>query len=196
VVVLVGGLALAGVTAVLAPDYGALVIYGLYAIPAHLLISFLANEPMLLATAKSYPAPLVALAGTMGCVVAIVLDYALIGWFVNRRLVREEIEDSRGIRAAQRLFGRAPFVLIALSAVLPVPFYPAKILSIARGYSLRRFIAALVLGRFPRFWFLAVIGDRVQASNSALGSAAAALALIGGWGIWRTVRRNRREKKA
>jgi membrane protein YqaA with SNARE-associated domain len=188
-------LGVAGVTAILAPAYRGLAFYGLYAIPAHLLISFLANEPALFAAARSYSAPLVAIAGASGCGVAIVLDYALIGWFVNRRLVRMEMEDSRVLRKVQRGFGRAPFVLILLSALLPVPFYPAKILAIARGYPLRRFVAALLLGRIPRFWLLAIVGGRLGASNSALGSFWAALALIGGWGIWRTVKRNRAAKQ-
>jgi membrane protein YqaA with SNARE-associated domain len=185
------GLALAGGVALLAPAYRGLVGYGLYAIPAHLLISFLANEPMLFAAAKHYPAGLVALAGTIGCVIAITLDYALIGWFVNHRLVRTELEDSKGVRLARRVFGKAPFVLIWLSALLPVPFYPVKILAIVGDYPLSRFVTALVIGRVPRFWLLAILGDRMQAPDSALGSAGAALALIGGWAIWRTVRRNR-----
>jgi membrane protein YqaA with SNARE-associated domain len=196
VVLTVSALALAGLVAVLAPGYRGLVWYGLYAIPAHLLVSFLANEPMLFAAARDYHPGLVALTGTAGCIVAIVLDYALIGWFVTRRLVRTELEDSRAVRVAQRVFGKAPLLLIVVSALLPVPFYPVKILAIAGNYPLRRFIAALVLGRVPRFWFLAMVGDRLQASNSALGSFGAALALIAGWGIWRTVRRNRARTSA
>ena len=84
--VVLGGsaLAAAGLVAVLTPDYRGLAWYGLYAIPAHLLVSFLANEPMLFAAARDYHPGLVALAGTAGCIVAIVLDYALIGWFMRR----------------------------------------------------------------------------------------------------------------
>jgi membrane protein YqaA with SNARE-associated domain len=190
-VLLGAALAAAATIALAAPMYRGLAAYGLYAIPSHLLVSFLANEPMLFAAARDYPPPLVALTGTLGCIVAIGLDYALIGWFVTRRLVRAELEDSKAVRIARRVFGKAPFLLIVASAALPVPFYPAKILAIVSDYPLRRFIPALILGRFPRFWFLAVVGDRLQASNSALGSFGAALALIAGWGIWRTIRRNR-----
>ena len=44
--------------------------YVLYAIPAHLLISVLANEPVLFAAAKVAPPLVVAIAGTAGCLVA------------------------------------------------------------------------------------------------------------------------------
>jgi membrane protein YqaA with SNARE-associated domain len=189
---LVAALALAGIAWVGAPGWRPLVGYFLYAIPSHLLISVLANEPALFAAAKTAPPAAVALAGTLGCVVAIVLDYALIGWFTNRQFVRTELDDSRGMRAAQRFFGRAPFVLIVLSALLPVPFYPVKILAIVRDYPLARFIGALVLGRLPRFYYLARLGEVVQAPDSALVSAGVTLGLFAVWGVWRTVRRNRR----
>lgn len=183
----------AAILSAVRPDWRPLVLYGLFAVPAHLLISFLANEPMLLATAKYAPPLAVATAGTLGCIVAIMLDYALIGWLVNHRLIRAELDDSRGFRVAERWFGKAPFLLILLSALFPVPFYPVKILAIAGEYPIWRFIAALVLGRMPRFYLLALGGQRYQAPGSALLSAAVAIGLIAGWGIWRTIRRNRRQ---
>ena len=176
------------------PQHRSLVGYFLYVIPAHLLISFLSHEPALFAIAKLYPPRVVAAVACVGCSVAIILDYWLIGWFVTRSFVRAELDDSRVVRTARRVFARAPFVLILASAMLPVPFYPVKILAIVNGYPLSRFIAALIIGRIPRFWFLAVIGDRVQASNSTLGSFMIVLAVMGGWGIWRTVRRNRQRR--
>lgn len=189
----VTGVALGGaaVAAWLSPASRPLVYYFLYAIPAHLLVSVLANEPALFAAAKEGAPLAVAVAGTLGCVVAIVLDYALIGWFVNRRLIRAEIDDSKGFRVAQRFFGKAPMLLIILSALLPVPFFPVKILGILRDYPLSRFIVAIVLGRLPRFYLLALAGQKVQAPGSALASAGATLALIGIWGLWRTIRKNR-----
>jgi ribonucleoside-triphosphate reductase len=192
IVVTALALALAGALALVWPEGRQLIGYGLYAIPAHLLISVLANEPMLLAAAKSFSPESVAIAGTAGCLVAIVLDYALIGWLVNIRLVRAEVDESRGFFRAQKFFGRAPFLLILASALLPVPFYPVKILAIVRDYSPVRFCVALVLGRLPRFYLLALGGKRVQAPDSALLSAGVALGLIAGWGVWRAYRRNRK----
>jgi membrane protein YqaA with SNARE-associated domain len=186
--------AAAGVLWVARPDLHPLVSYFLYAIPAHLLISVIANEPALFAAAKSAPPMAVAVAGTAGCVVAAILDYALIGWFANRKLIKTELEDSRGYHMAQRFFGRAPFILILLSALLPVPFYPVKILAITRDYSLARFLAAVIAGRMPRFYLLALGGQKVKAPGSALVSAGVTLGLIAAWGIWRTVRRNRQKR--
>ena len=192
---LAAALALAGIVALMAPEWRGLAWYFLYAIPSHLLISVLANEPALFAAAKVAPPAAVAVAGTLGCLVAIILDYALIGWFTSRQFIRTELDDSRGFRAAQRFFGRAPFLLILLSALLPVPFYPVKILAIVRDYPLARFILALVLGRLPRFYLLALGGQKVQAPDSALVSAGVTLGLFAAWGVWRTVRKNRMQAK-
>ena len=181
------------VVALVWPGGRGLVGYALYAVPAHLLISVLANEPVLLATARDYSPVLVAIAGTIGCLVAIVLDYALIGWLVNQRLIRRELDDSKWFRWSQKVFGRAPFLLILGSALAPVPFYPVKILAIAGDYPVSRFCLALVLGRLPRFYLLALAGQKVQAPKSALLSATVGLGAIALWGLWRTYRRNRKE---
>jgi ribonucleoside-triphosphate reductase len=190
-VAVVAALVLAGVLLLLVPASSSLVAYGLYAIPSHMLVSFLANEPMLLATARTSPPMLVAIAGAVGCLVAIAIDYAIIGWLVNHRLVRSELDDTRSFQVAQRFFGRAPFLLIVAGALLPVPFFPVKILAIVRDYSIAMTAGAIVLGRLPRFYALALLGEKVQAPDSALMSAMGMLAIVGAWGLWRAYKRNR-----
>lgn len=185
-------LAAAAVTAIALPEYRALVGYGLYAVPAHLLISFMPHEPYQLYAAKLYPPPLVAAVGTVACVVAILIDYWLIGWVVRHHLVAPKLDGSKTFKTAERWFQKAPFLLVVATAFLPLPFYPTKILAIASRYSLAWFIPALVIGRFPRFWLLALGGQKVQAPNRGLFWIAVGLAVIGVWGLWRRWRRGRR----
>ncbi len=187
---------LAGLTAALAPDYRALVGYGLYAIPAHLLVSFMPHEPYILYAGTLYSPPLVATVGTAGCLVAIAVDYWLIGWVVRHRMVAPKLEQSRAFRTAERWFNKAPFVLIVVTALAPVPFYPAKILAIAANYPIGRFVVALILGRFPRFWLLAIGGQQVQAPGRGLLWAGVGLGAIAAWGIWRRWRAGRRTNSA
>ena len=175
----------------LATPYWDLIAYGLYAIPAHLLISFLPHEPALFYVAKEYPPGLVATVGTISCMVAALLDYWLIGFFVSHGLVRSRLDNSRVFLIARKIFGKAPFLLILGSALAPVPFYPVKILAIASGYPLWRFVAAVIVGRWPRFYLLAVGGREFQAPNSWLLLAAAVLEVLTVVGIWQTRRRGR-----
>jgi membrane protein YqaA with SNARE-associated domain len=171
------------------PRYSQLAIYALYAIPAHLLISFLPHEPALWIAARLYPASVVALIGTAATLVAIVLDYWLIGWLVNHHLVKPVVQDSRWFTFASRWFKKAPALLIAGSALAPVPFYPVKIMAIAADYPLSRFIAALLVGRLPRFYFLARflagLDNYAAPKNSTLMWIVLALAAFGGWRFWR-----------
>jgi len=171
------------------PRYTQLAIYALYAIPAHLLISFLPHEPALWIAARLYPASVVAVVGTAATLVAIVLDYWLIGWLVNHHLVKPVVQESRWFKFASRWFRKAPALLIAGSALAPVPFYPVKIMAIAADYPLRRFIAALLVGRLPRFYilarFLAGLDNYAAPKNSTLMWIVLALAAFGGWRFWK-----------
>ena len=171
------------------PRYTQLALYGLYAIPAHLLISFLPHEPVLWITARMYPALVVAVVGTVATIVAIVLDYWLIGWLVNHHLVRPVVQESRWFKFASRWFRKAPALLIAGSALAPVPFYPVKIMAIAADYPLRRFILALVVGRLPRFYFLARVlaglDNYAAPNNTTLMVIVLALAAFGAWRFWK-----------
>jgi membrane protein YqaA with SNARE-associated domain len=176
---------------VLAPQHSFLIYYWLYAIPAHLLISFLPHETMLFAVAQQYPPALVASVGCVSATAAGILDYWLIGWFVSRKLVRQTFDQSRWYAIAQRFFLKAPLVLIFASALLPVPFYPVKILAIANDYPLTLFLAATLIGRWPRFYLLAIGARKVKPPSSLLTWLTVALIVLGLFQIWRTRQRNR-----
>ena len=177
-----------GVAFLIAPQHKFLIGYALYAIPAHLLISFMPHETMLFAVAQKYPPALVASVGCASSAAAAILDYWLIGWFVSRRLVRQTFDQSRWYAIAQRVFLKAPFLLIFGSALLPVPFYPVKILAIANDYPLTLFLVATMIGLWPRFWLLAVGGRAVKPPSSVLMWLTVGLMLLGLLQIWRTRR--------
>ena len=40
----------------------------------------------------------------------------------------------------------------------PLPYWSVRILAPLAGYSVRRYLLATFLGRFPRFWFFAALG--------------------------------------
>jgi membrane protein YqaA with SNARE-associated domain len=73
--------------------------------------------------------------------------------------------NSGPVATMRRWFGRAPFAIIALSGVTPLPFWPFKALAFARGYPLGRYLAAVAAGRFPRYVLLAWFGVVVAIPN-------------------------------
>jgi uncharacterized membrane protein YdjX (TVP38/TMEM64 family) len=59
--------------------------------------------------------------------------------------------------------------------LLPIPLSPFKLVCIATGYSLARFELALVVGRGPRYFLLAWLGQTLRLSVPQLILLAVAL---------------------
>jgi membrane protein YqaA with SNARE-associated domain len=59
-------------------------------------------------------------------------------------------------------FARAPFLVLAVSALTPLPAFPFKAMAFAQRYPLWRYLAAVAAGRFPRYALLAWLGVLVS----------------------------------
>ena len=55
-------------------------------------------------------------------------------------------------------FARAPFAVLAAAGVAPLPAFPFKAMAFAEGYPIGRYVAAVAVGRFPRYALLAWLG--------------------------------------
>jgi membrane protein YqaA with SNARE-associated domain len=78
---------------------------------------------------------------------------------------------------ALRWFERAPFAVLALSGVTPLPFFPFKLLAFAARYPRGRYLAAVAAGRLPRYLLLAWLGMAVRLPTWTLAAAAVLLLL-------------------
>ena len=78
---------------------------------------------------------------------------------------------------ALRWFGRAPFAVLALSGVTPLPFFPLKLLAFAARYPRGRYLAAVAAGRLPRYLLLAWLGMAVRLPAWMLAAAGVLLLL-------------------
>lgn len=154
-----------------------LVLFGLYSIPSHMLISPFPHEPVLLETAKYFPAWQIGLAGTAGCCLAGFLDYWIITPLVNHRYIRPKLDNRRLFRKSLEYFYKFPFAILVFAAVSPIPFYPFKFLSIAGRYPLWKYQLALIVGRTPRYYILAVLGHALQIPTWVLAVTFVALLL-------------------
>ncbi|MEJ2237468.1 MAG: hypothetical protein P8X82_04160, partial [Gemmatimonadales bacterium] len=77
--------------------------------------------------------------------------------------VLERVSTSRPLTSGvvatlRRWFNKAPFAIIAISGLTPLPFWPFKAMAFADGYPLGRYLAAVAAGRFPRYLLLAWLG--------------------------------------
>jgi membrane protein YqaA with SNARE-associated domain len=163
-----GVLALAGLVAVAAPGERGLAWLMLYTIPSHAFISPFPHEPVLLYYSKIYSPWACATASMLGCLAAAVLDYAFVLPLIHHPRIRRRYERARLYQRLLALFRRQPFWALVVAGLTPIPFYPIKFLSLASDYPLRSYLAALVVGRFPRYLALAWFGYVVQPPNWSL----------------------------
>ncbi len=65
-------------------------------------------------------------------------------------------------------FARGPFVTTVVFAFTPLPFWVARILAILDGYSFPRYLLASLVGRLPRIFFYAWLGNALRLPTWAL----------------------------
>jgi len=94
---------------------------------------------------------------------------SVIGGFVTYRLARKGGKEALERRFSRRkvdrvceIFGRWGFGAIAIPAILPppMPMVPFLFAAGAMQYPARKFLAALALGRIPRYMILAYLSKR------------------------------------
>ena len=161
-----------------------------YAFISNVALAVVPHEPVVIwygARLGVWPTALVATAGT---VAAALVDHRLfvplIGRLAQRRASGSRFgsadpgpatarESFRAARGLFDLFHRAPFAVIALSGLTPLPFFPFKALAFAARYPLDRYVAAVAAGRLPRYLLLAWLGVAVRLPTWLLAAVFVAL---------------------
>lgn len=128
-----------------------------YAIPANTAISLFPHEPVLIFFGKFADIWITAAAATAGTVVAGYMDHTVFTPLLNLE-GRQAYREHGLYRKAAGFFERWPFATLAVAGFSPIPFWPFKFLTFSVHYPLRRYLAALVAGRFPRYVILAWLG--------------------------------------
>lgn len=172
----------------LAPDTAGMVVFALIAIwmngPSSVVVPA-GFEPMLLLFGELYDPLLVAVTGTLAAAYIEFFNYHVFRGVLALSPLRP-LRDNRITRWAVALFSRQPFFTVWLMAWAPVPFTIARVLSVIARYPLERHLLAVTLGRFPRFWLFAVLGDALDIPSLILwGFLALMLVLGAGVVLWR-----------
>lgn len=144
------------------PGHYELILFGLYSIPSHMLISPFPHEPYLFLIAKYYTPLTISLVAMLGCGIAGFLDYWLLMPLINHRSLRPKFENNSLYQKSLHIFKKSPFLLLSGAAMSPIPYYPFKFLSIAGNYPLWKYQTALLVGRMPRYFLLALLGKALQ----------------------------------
>lgn len=128
-----------------------------YAIPANTAISLFPHEPVVIYFGQFADIWITGAAALAGTLVAGWMDHTVFVPMLNLE-GRQDYKDNRFYRKAAGLFTRYPFATLVVAGATPIPFWPFKFLSFSVHYPLRRYLAALAVGRYPRYVVLAWAG--------------------------------------
>ena len=129
-----------------------------YAFLSNVALAVLPHEPAVIwygARLGVWPTSLIATAGT---VLAALVDHRLFVPLIERIKTRRPAAPA----FAERAFRRWPFLILALSGLTPLPFFPFKVLAFTTGYPLGRYAGAVAARCLPRYALLAWLGTAVR----------------------------------
>lgn len=135
-----------------------------YAIPANTAISLFPHEPVLVYFGKFANVWIAAASATVGTVAAGYMDHTVFTPVLNLE-GRQAYKEGTLYRRAAGWFERWPFATLVAAGFTPVPFWPFKFLTFSAHYPLGRYLAAVVVGRFPRYVILAWVGRALDVPN-------------------------------
>jgi MoaA/NifB/PqqE/SkfB family radical SAM enzyme/membrane protein YqaA with SNARE-associated domain len=136
----------------------------LYSIPSNCAISIFPHEPVLVWYGKFVNLWHLTTAATLGTIAAAYLDYKFFTPILNLSY-SAKFKSHRFYQQAHRLFYKMPFMAIVIAGFTPIPFYPFKFMVYASKYSIWRYLGAVTIGRFPRYYLLALLGFTFQIPN-------------------------------
>ncbi|MFC1716656.1 VTT domain-containing protein [Candidatus Poribacteria bacterium] len=116
---------------------------------------------------RSHSPFLVAVVGMLGSAVSSIAMYYLVTKLSKKERVRR-IENSRLMKSWKALAHRSPFLSLIMFNAVPFPADPSRFFAIFNRYSVKRYVMAISLGRFVRYFLLAVLGEACRIPNSAL----------------------------
>jgi len=156
------------------PQVTPLVWFAVAAIPANSPLSPItpvAFEPLIMEAAKHSPAIQVTFVGLAAYMYMEYLNFYLYKWVLERRQL-QRFKEHKWVKRAIVAFSRAPAVAILVFAFTPLPFWTIRILAIYRKYSVPRFMIATAVGRLPRIFIYAWLGERLMVPSFLLIAAA------------------------
>jgi uncharacterized membrane protein YdjX (TVP38/TMEM64 family) len=135
-------------------------------------------EPILMAFGQIYPPVVVASLGIAGTLSIEFVNYYLYGKLVHLEATRR-LRENVIVRKTVKLFERAPFFTVWLCSWSLLPYWAIRVVAPLAGYPIGKYLLATFLGRFPRLWFFAALGQYLQISIQLLAAVTVGAILIG-----------------
>lgn len=159
------------------PEVHPLWVIFFYSIPSNCAITFFPHEPVLVMYGKSVNLWLLSLAATLGTLAAAFLDYKFFTTVLNLAYSKKYKSHS-AYQKAHYWFYKAPFISLVVAGLTPIPFYLFKFMALSSRYPLYKYLLAVAIGRYPRYYLLAWLGFTLQVPNWVILAAFVGMFLL------------------
>ena len=132
----------------------------LYSIPGNFLIDVIPYDPAVIFFARFHAPLIIAFVGVAGILVSEAINYTCFEYIVDGKFF-EKILKHRFIIKLTQLFNKAPFWTMLIVAFTPIPIYPFRFLVVMARFPLLKYLIALLIGRLPRLYLIALFGHFV-----------------------------------
>ncbi|UCE04806.1 MAG: VTT domain-containing protein [bacterium] len=159
--------------------YSKLVGYFVYMSVACLIIP-LPSPPYVIGMGKIFHPGVVAIVGSVGNCIALLFEYHFLTWIFSKSELQRKVENSSFFQQFAGFFNHAAFICLIITGFLPLPLEPVRIAAILSRYSVFKYVLATFIGRLPRNYLLALLGESFQIPNRYLIIILMALLLVPG----------------
>ena len=122
----------------------------------------LPTPPYVIALGKVFDPSTVAFTGAIGNCIAAFAEYHLLLWLFSKTELQQRVETNRIFQRFSYYFRHMAFVCLVFTGFTPIPFEPFRFAAILARYNCSLYLLAVLLGRFPRYYLIALIGDQFQ----------------------------------
>ena len=165
-----------------------LVFLAFYSIPSNMAISIFPHEPLVTYFGSFYDPSLVAAIVMIGTIIAGLLDYYVFAPLMEHRFT-EFIRKTNDYKRALKWFNYQPFIALVVGGFTPLPFFVFKLLAFADRYSVYKYLLALLVGRYPRYYLLAFAGSYFNISPEIILVIFIVMILFYAINMWMRIRK-------
>lgn len=162
----------------------------IYSIPSNMAISIFPHEPLVVYFGKTYDPINIAAIVMGGTWIAGLLDYYVFVPILSHRFTGF-ITNTKDYQKSAEWFMKQPFWALVVAGFTPIPFFVFKFIAFSVQYSIFKYMLALLIGRFPRYYLLALIGAVYQIPSSFILTIFIGMVLLYILRWWKDYRINR-----
>ncbi|MCH8290434.1 VTT domain-containing protein [Candidatus Poribacteria bacterium] len=128
----------------------------------------LPTPPFVIAFGKVFHPGIVAFVGGVGNCLAAYAEYYFIIWLFSKTELQQQVEANRIFQRFTQYFQQATFPCLVFTGFTAIPFEPFRLAAILIRYNVPKYLLAVFVGRFPRYYFIASIGHLFPIPNRYL----------------------------